>query len=70
VCERAEVRDRIFGLATVDPNGRALQPVSITGEKDLPARLHAPIKGCGTNTRGATSSRLICQHSGVTERPR
>ena len=53
VCERPEVRDHLFGLATVDPNTEERQTCLITGEKDVPARFHALIKGVrGTNTSG------------------
>jgi CRISPR-associated protein Csd1 len=53
VCERPVVRERIAALATADTDTTAHQACLITGEKDVPARLHAPLKGVrGTNTRG------------------
>lgn len=53
VCERPVVRERIAALATADTDTAAHQACLITGEKDVPARLHALLKGVrGTNTRG------------------
>lgn len=53
VCERPAVRDRVAALAAENADGVARQSCLITGELDVPARLHAPIKGVrGTNTTG------------------
>ena len=53
VCERPAVRDRIVASAVEAVEGRR-QACLITGETDVPVRLHAAIKGVrGANTTGA-----------------
>ncbi len=52
VCERPDVRQRVAAVATSAEAGAEAQACLITGESDVPARIHAPIKG----VRGANST--------------
>ena len=53
VCERPEIRKVVAAAAASDEAPGNRQACLITGELDVPVRLHAPIKGVrGTNTTG------------------
>jgi len=53
VCERPGVREVVAAAAVFNDAPANPQACLITGELDVPARLHAPIKGVrGTNTTG------------------
>lgn len=45
VCERPAVRQRVAAVATTVESGTPLQACLITGESEVPARTHSPIKG-------------------------
>lgn len=54
VCERPAVRQRVAAVATTVESGTPLQACLITGESEVPARTHSPIKGVRrANTTGA-----------------
>lgn len=53
VCERSAMRDRVAATAVARDGDGSRQACLVTGELDVPARLHAPIKGVRrTNTTG------------------
>lgn len=45
VCERPAVLQRVAAVATIVESGTPLQACLITGESDVPARTHSPIRG-------------------------